>query len=105
MGGTLRVDADALVQLGYDLRQVAQEFDQAQTNADDIATCAGHTGLEGKIRHFANGWDDRRVRMIDSIAGLAEAAHGCGDAFSKADTELAAALEGAKQPAQLTTER
>lgn len=96
VGDRLRLDPEQLVQLGHDLRAVASEFDTAQTGADYIANAVGHDGLAEKVRGFAKGWDDRRAKMLDSIANLAQAAGDSGEAFKELDSELAAALLGEK---------
>lgn len=96
LGNELRLDAGQLVELGGNLRTVATAFDGAQDNADYIAGAVGHEGLADKVRHFANGWDDRRAKMLDSIAGLADACTQCGDSFQDIEDELLSALLGEK---------
>ncbi|MBO9556330.1 hypothetical protein [Cellulomonas sp.] len=94
MGDVLKVDTAALREAGTSLRTVAAEFDRANAHSDDVASHVGHAGLSDAIKHFAHGWDDRRAKMVDSIAGLADACTGIGDGFEDLDREFAKALRG-----------
>ena len=90
----LIVDTDFLRKTGSDLRVVAKEFEHANSHSDDASDATGHDGLAERVREFAHNWDDRRKKMVGNIAGLAEAAHGVGDAFEQLETDLVGALEG-----------
>ncbi|UZN03043.1 hypothetical protein [Cellulomonas sp. S1-8] len=92
--GHLRLDTDALISAGADLRLVARELDHATTRSDVVADAVGHDGLAAKVRDFAQGWDGRRAEMLEEIARLADACTGIGENFERLDTEFAAALRG-----------
>ncbi|MGN8244383.1 hypothetical protein ACTHAM_001286 [Cellulomonas soli] len=94
MSDRLTVDTAALREAGTSLRTVASEFDGANANSDDVASHVGHAGLADCLRDFAHGWDDRRGKMVESIAGLADACTGIGDGFEDLDAEFARALTG-----------
>ncbi len=94
MAGTLKFDSAMLVSLGKNLRAVATEFDTAQDSADLIAGAVGHADLARKVKDFASQWDDKRAKMLESIAGLSEAATAGGEQFAQLDEDLAAALLG-----------
>ena len=94
MSGTLKLDTAALQEAGASLRTVALEFDGANAHSDAAAEAVGHAGLADAVRGFAHGWDDRRAKMVDGIAALAEACTGIGDGFEDLDTQFAAALKG-----------
>jgi hypothetical protein len=94
MSGQLRVDTVALHEAGTSLRTVAQEFNDANAHSDAVAGAVGHPGLADCVRGFAHGWDDRREKMVGTIAGLAEACTGIGDGFQDLDSQFAAVLKG-----------
>ncbi|MGI9001327.1 MAG: hypothetical protein ACR2GH_06630 [Pseudonocardia sp.] len=94
MVAQLRVDTLLLREAGMQLRVVATEFEHANTNSDDAADALGHSGLAGAIRSFAHNWDDRRTKMLENIAKLADTATGVAEAFESLDEEFAAALRG-----------
>lgn len=90
----LLLDTAALREAGTSLRVVAQEFNDANANSADLGDAIGHSGLAGTVRAFAVSWDDRRAKMVESIAGLADACTGIGEGFEGLDAEFAAALRG-----------
>jgi len=94
MACRLRVDTGALCEAGTSLRSVATEFDGANVTSDQVAGAVGHAGLAAAVRCFAHGWDGRRAGMVESMAALADACSGIGDAFAELDSQLAAALRG-----------
>lgn len=94
MGDRLTVDTDGLHEAGSALREVAQEFDAADSRSDAVAERVGHDGLASAVRDFAHGWDDRRAEMVADIAELARSCEGIGDAFEDLDQQFAAALRG-----------
>lgn len=94
MSGLLKLDTVALRETGSGLRLVAQEFEGANANSAGLGEAIGHSGLAGAVRGFAVSWDDRRAKMVESIASLAEACTGIGEGFEGLDTQFAAALRG-----------
>lgn len=94
MADRLKLDTVALRDAGASLRVVAQEFNDANANSDDVADAVGHAGLASRVRDFAHGWDDRRAKLVDSVASLAESCAGVSDGFEGLDRDFAAALKG-----------
>ncbi|HEV6953754.1 MAG TPA: type VII secretion target [Promicromonospora sp.] len=90
----LRVDLDAVRELGSSLTVVADEFEGANANSDRIAGAVGHEGLAGVVRDFAHKWDDTRGKMTENLRKLAEASTQVAQAFTEVDSELGKALEG-----------
>ena len=90
----LKMDTVALRAAGTSLRTVAQEFHDANANSSSLGDALGHDGLAGTVRGFATSWDDRRGKMVDAIAVLADACTGIGENFEDLDTQFAAALRG-----------
>ena len=94
MADRLKLDTVALRDAGTSLRVVAQEFNDANANSDGVADAVGHAGLASCVRDFAHGWDDRRAKLVDSVASLAESCTGVSDGFEGLDRDFAAALKG-----------
>ncbi|MFC6510575.1 hypothetical protein ACFQBY_22255 [Promicromonospora citrea] len=90
----LRVDLDAVRELGSSLTVVADEFEGANANSDRIAGAVGHEGLAGVVRDFAHKWDDTRGKMTENLRKLAEASTQVAQAFTEVDSELGKAMEG-----------
>ena len=94
MADRLTLDTVALRDAGTSLRMVAQEFSDANATSDHVGDSIGHAGLVQCVEDFAHGWDDKRAKMVDSIAGLADSCVGMSDGFEKLDRDFAAALKG-----------
>lgn len=90
----LRVDLDAVRELGSSLTVVANEFENANANSDRIAEAVGHSGLAGVVRDFAHKWDDTREKMTANLRMLADSSTQVAQAFTDVDTDLAKAMEG-----------
>jgi hypothetical protein len=90
----LRVDLDAVRELGASLTTVANEFENANANSDRIADAVGHEVLSGVVRDFAHKWDDTRAKMTENLRKLAEASTQVAQAFTDIDTQLGKSLEG-----------
>ena len=54
MADRLKLDTVALRDAGTNLRVVAQEFNDANANSDDVASSVGHPGLASCIEQFAH---------------------------------------------------
>ncbi|MCA5894542.1 hypothetical protein LEP48_14480 [Isoptericola sp. NEAU-Y5] len=98
----LRVDLDAVTELGSSLTRVANEFENANTKSDRIAEAVGHEGLAGAVRDFAHSWDDTRGKMTENLRLLADASTQVAQAFTDIDSDLADGIsgEGASPPAR-----
>lgn len=94
MTDRIRVEPDVLVDTGRSLRFVATEFANAGDISDEYAEIVGHGGLAGRLRDFADNWDDKRAEMLEAIQGLGEATEGIGSAFVEADNQMYDALMG-----------
>jgi len=99
----LRVDLDAVTELGSSLTTVAEEFENATTRSDRIADAVGHDGLAGAVRDFASSWDDTRQKMTENLRLLAEASVQVAQAFTDIDSDLADGIRGDGAPAAPAT--
>ena len=81
---------------GKQLWVVAEEFQRANANSDDVAEVVGHRGLAEAVRSFAYNWDDRRATMVEKIGALAESAITVGEALEELDQHFAAALSSGR---------
>ncbi|MFC8798599.1 hypothetical protein ACFT2C_12775 [Promicromonospora sp. NPDC057138] len=90
----LRMDLDAVRELGSSLTTVANEFENANANSDRIADAVGHEGLSGVVRDFAHKWDDTRAKMTENLRKLADASTQVAQAFTDIDKQLGQSLEG-----------
>ncbi|CAM3904159.1 hypothetical protein [Isoptericola cucumis] len=95
----LRVDLDAVTELGSSLTTVADEFENATTKSDRIADAVGHEGLAGVVRDFASSWDDTREKMTENLRLLADASVQVAQAFTDIDSDLADGISGEGAPA------
>jgi hypothetical protein len=89
---TLKVDTEVLRVAGSNLRLVAKAFNNAEADSAQAGAACGHEDLRKALASFASNWDDRRARIMESLAAVAEACVGIGEGFEQLDTELAAAL-------------
>lgn len=90
----LRLNTSELIELGAALRMVAEEFHHANSTSDDLADAAGDPELADALRTVAHEWDDKRRKMLDDIAIVADAARAIGETFEALDRDFAAALLG-----------
>lgn len=94
MTDSIRVQPGVLEDTGRSLRYVATEFANAGDITEEYSSVVGHGGLAGRLRDFADNWDDKRAEMLEAIQGLGEATEGIGSAFTEADNEMYDALMG-----------
>jgi hypothetical protein len=90
----LKVDLDAVRELGSSLTTVANEFENANANSDRIAGAVGHEGLAGVVRDFAHKWDDTREKMTENLRMLADSSTQVAEAFTDIDQQLADGVTG-----------
>jgi len=90
----LKVDLDAVTELGSSLSVVADEFENANAKSDRIAGAVGHEELAGAVRDFAHKWDDTRGKMTENLRMLADAATAVAQAFTDIDSDLADGIRG-----------
>ncbi|MGY4644612.1 hypothetical protein [Cellulomonas sp. URHB0016] len=94
MGDRLTVDTAMVRDTGLRLRTVAAEFDGANAHSDRVADAVGGGSLGDALHDFAHGWDDRRAKMVEQIATLAEMCTAVADGFDGVDAQLASAILG-----------
>ncbi|MFD2797422.1 hypothetical protein ACFS27_27965 [Promicromonospora vindobonensis] len=94
MTDQLVVDVDLLLDTGDDLTAIVNEFDGADSYADQVADAVGDDTLADAIRDFSSEWKNRREKMKESIANLAELTTAVGTQFQDVDNQLATSLEG-----------
>jgi uncharacterized protein YukE len=90
----LKLDLDAVTELGTNLTRVADEFEDANAHSDRIAEAVGHDHLAKTVRDFAHKWDDTRGKMTENLRLLADSATQVADAFTQTDADMAKALAG-----------
>jgi L-lactate utilization protein LutB len=93
MTDQLVVDVDLLLDTGDDLTAIVNEFDGADSYADRVAAAVGDDTLAEAIRDFSSEWKNRREKMKESIANLAELTTAVGTQFQDVDKQLATSLE------------
>jgi hypothetical protein len=91
----LSIDLQVLGQLEADLKAIVAEFDDADDFSDTVADATGHDQLGHDLHDFAHRWNDKRKKMNSDVKALAESVKSIAENFTKTDTELAKALEGA----------
>ena len=89
----LVVDTDLVEETAGNLDVVAREFDDADRYAQTVADAVGDETLAEAINAFADDWKDRRSKMQESIANLAELTGAVASEFRGLDRDLAASLE------------
>lgn len=99
MTDQLEIDVDLLLETGTDLTRIVDEFDGADSYADRVAEAVGDDTLADAVRDFSREWKNRRAKMKDSIANLAELTTAVGEQFRDVDTKLATSLDEGAQKA------
>lgn len=90
----LQVDTSAMRQLATDVLRVRAELEEATEYAERNGDCLGHRGLADRIGAFHATWRVHRERLVESLQGLDDAARIIAEAFEKADSDLAAGING-----------
>ena len=72
------------------LEYVAKQFEASGDTAAAAAAATGHEHLAGRIRDFADNWDDTRGRFRTAAEDLAKSIDEIRDAFETFDREAAA---------------
>lgn len=98
----LILDLQRLESLEKDLQSVIDEFHNASEFSHDVAHATGDDELAGKVRDFADRWNDKRKEMTKNVEGVKKALAAITDNFTKVDQGLAKALEDADKPAPAT---
>ncbi|MCH1884141.1 hypothetical protein [Agrococcus sp. ARC_14] len=76
----------AVTNLGF----VATQLSASDDTSEAAAGAVGHDGLAGRVREFADSWDDNRERFQEAAEDLADAVAGITMAFRELDVRLAA---------------
>lgn len=69
------------------LEYVAKQFEASSDTAAAAATATGHDKLGGRVREFADNWDDTRKRFQKAASDLAKSIDEIRDAFETFDNE------------------
>lgn len=90
----LKIDTTILVEAGQSLRVVATEFENANANSNRAADAVGSELLAARVTEFAHNWDDKRAKMMENIATLAEVSQGIGTTFDELEANFVSSLRG-----------
>ena len=71
------------------LEYVARQLEASGDTASAAAAATGHDGLAGRVREFADNWDDTRKRFHTAASDLAKSIDEIRDAFETFDHEAA----------------
>lgn len=85
---TIRVDYDALADLGARLMGLKEEFDGAEATMAGYLDALDHDGLSGELEAFATNWSDRKREVGERIAEVSGMASGAADCYRQADSGL-----------------
>lgn len=72
------------------LEYVAKQFEASGDTAAAAAAATGHDGLSGRVREFADNWDDTRKRFRTAAEDLAKSIDDIREAFETFDHEAGA---------------
>lgn len=67
------------------LEFIATQFEASADTAAAAAEATGHDGLAGRVRDFADNWDDTRKRFQHAAADLAKSIDEIREAFETFD--------------------
>lgn len=103
MSDELRLNLTELNGLWVDLLHVSIAFGQIEYADNALQGAVGGDGhihgqhlLADRVGDFNTGWDDRRVRIIESLDTIWHSLQAIESTFRKVDSGLAAALDGGK---------
>lgn len=91
MGGRsqISVDIETVAGLGTALGKLYTEFDGVPHRANDINDSIGSADVRDAMNDFADNWNSRRKRLLESIGAVRDSANSAEKAFSDVDLELA----------------
>lgn len=72
------------------LAVVTAQLSASDATSEAAAAAVGHEALAGRVREFADSWDDNRARLQGAAEDLAQAVEGIAAAFRDLDVRLAA---------------
>jgi hypothetical protein len=88
----LRLDTADLDQLFKDLLSVSIAFTEIERVSASVAGAVGQSDLEKRVSDFSTKWDDRRVKIIESVDALWKASHAISKTFDDLDRQMADAM-------------
>jgi hypothetical protein len=91
VGAHLKADLDGIGRMASSLGRLADEF-AALTTVAGAAEAAGNAELAGALSDFANGWSDRRDRLVGQLRELKKDADEAVREYTATDTALARGL-------------
>lgn len=93
------VEFDDLSTLNDYLKQIVEEFDDAEDRADVLERAIGdpygRNDLREAVEDFEDRWDDKRDELRDGIKKVQEHVQGVIEGFTDWDVETAASMESA----------
>jgi hypothetical protein len=87
----LRVDA-SLDDTNRDLKAIHDEFDKAQSNADESSGIWGQADVEDAMNEFAHDWYVHRDKINQRLGKLSERVDQACTAWNDADKQLTDSL-------------
>ncbi|MGO1646611.1 hypothetical protein [Agrococcus casei] len=85
----IRLSYDDLRGAVTNLEYVATQFEASGDTADACADATAHDQLAGRVREFADNWDDNRRKFTTAADDLAAAIEQVHDAFKAFDHDSA----------------
>lgn len=85
----IRLNYEVLRGATTNLEYVAQQFEASGDTAAACADATGHDHLAGRVREFADNWDDNRRKFQNAAGDLAKAISQIHEAFETFDNDAA----------------
>ncbi|MFJ6679775.1 hypothetical protein ACIQLK_11745 [Microbacterium sp. NPDC091382] len=105
MGRDIDIPMSDLESLDKALRNIADEFEHAGRNANQlegwIGTPHGESGLRDEIDRFESAWNDKRDTLRDSVISVQEQVATVGKSWADFDSEAAASLDNTTRTPQV----
>lgn len=105
MGKDIDIPMSDLESLDKALRNIADEFEHAGRNANQlegwIGTPHGESGLRNEIDRFEGAWNDKRDTLRESVVSVQEQVATVAKAWADFDSEAAASLDNTTRTPQV----
>lgn len=86
-----------VIDLGFvlDLKaDVSMTTTRLRRDSDAVASISSRPEVDGALRSFMSGWDERRDGLASSLDALESALQAIHDSFTATEDELVAELDG-----------